>query len=149
MIHSPRFKVVLDSCVLYPAPFRDILLSLTAEGLFKPKWTAIIQNEWLSNLMKNRKDLSRSSLELTIRSMNKAFPDANVKNFEELISGLKLPDQNDRHILACAIRCKADLIVTFNLKDFPKKYLGNYDVEVQNPDQRICNLIDLNEAIAF
>jgi len=56
MIHSPRFTVVLDACVLYPAPIRDILLSLAAEGLFKAKWSEIIQNEWLRNLLKNRTD---------------------------------------------------------------------------------------------
>jgi len=59
MIHSPKFKVVLDACVLYPAPIRDILLSLAAEGLFKAKWSDIIQDEWLRNLLKNRTDLKK------------------------------------------------------------------------------------------
>jgi hypothetical protein len=45
--HLHKFTVVLDACVLYPAPIRDLLLSLAAEGLFIVKWSDIIQNEWV------------------------------------------------------------------------------------------------------
>ena len=51
MIHSPRFIAVLDACVLYPVPIRDLLLSLAAAGLFKPEWSALIQDEWSRNLL--------------------------------------------------------------------------------------------------
>jgi predicted nucleic acid-binding protein len=145
MIHSSKFSVVLDACVLYPAPVRDILLSLAAEGLFKPKWTQEIQNEWVKNLLKNRTDLNESSLDYTINAMNNAFPDANVTHYESLIPALILPDLNDRHVLACAIRSKADLITTFNLKDFPKHQLKHFDLDVQHPDELISNLVELNE----
>ncbi|WP_158973540.1 putative toxin-antitoxin system toxin component, PIN family [Cellulophaga sp. L1A9] len=148
MIHSPRFTVVLDACVLYPAPIRDILLSLAAEGLFKAKWSDIIQDEWLRNLLKNRADLKKAQLNQTIKAMNQAFPDANVENFEDLIPSIKLKDKDDRHVVACAIRCNADLIVTFNIKDFPKKELSKYDIEIQNPDELISNLIDINPKLA-
>ena len=148
MIHSPKFTVVLDACVLYPAPIRDILLSLAAEGLFKVKWSETIQDEWLRNLLKNRTDLKKEQLNQTVKSMNLAFPDANVDNFEDLIPSLKLPDKDDRHVYACAIRCNADLIVTFNSKDFPKNELSKYDIEIQKPDELISNLIDINSEIS-
>lgn len=134
MIHSPKFKVVLDACVLYPAPIRDILLSLAAEGLFKAKWSDIIQDEWSRNLLKNRKDLKKAQLNQTINAMNLAFPDANVESFKDLIPSINIPDKDDRHVVACAIRCNADLIVTFNVKDFPKKELSKYDIEIQKPE---------------
>lgn len=148
MIHSPKFTVVIDACVLYPAPIRDLLLSMASEGLLKPKWSDTIQDEWTRNLLINRKDLNKKQLDSTIQAMNIAFPDSTVENFEELIPSLSLPDENDRHILACAIKCKADLITTFNLKDFPSKMVDKYDIQIQNPDELICNLIDLNEKIA-
>lgn len=144
MIHTPGFTVVLDACVLYPAPIRDILLSIAAKGVFKAKWSDIIQDEWLRNLLKNRTDLKEEQLNQTVNAMNSAFPDANVKNFKELIPGIKLPDKDDRHVVACAIRCNADLIVTFNTKDFPKEELSKYDVEIQKPDEFISDLIDIN-----
>ncbi len=148
MIHSPRFKVVLDACVLYPAPVRDILLSLAAEGLFKAKWSNIIQEEWIRNLLINRTDLKKTQLNSTIKAMNVAFPDANVDGFEDLIPSINIPDKDDRHVVACAIRCNADLIVTFNTKDFPKKELSKYDLEIQKPDELISNLIDINPKLA-
>lgn len=149
MIHSPKFTVVIDACVLYPAPIRDVLLSMASEGLLKPKWSSIIQDEWTKNLLVNRPDLKKEQLNSTVNAMNKAFPDSNVENFEELIPGLNLPDKDDRHVLACAIKCKADLITTINLKDFPSKNIDKYDIQVQHPDELICNLIDLNEKLAY
>lgn len=98
--------------------------------------------------MKNRNDLSKVQLNLTINAMNLAFPDAKVENFEELIPIITLKDKDDRHVVACAIRCNADLIVTFNTKDFPKKELSKYDIEIQNPDELISNLIDINTKLA-
>ncbi len=82
MIRSQKLTVVLDACVLYPAPVRDILLSLANEGLFKPKWSNEIQNEWTRNLLSNRPDLSKEELQTTVSAMNKAITDSNVVNFE-------------------------------------------------------------------
>ena len=76
--------------------------------------------------------------------MNKAFPDSNVRNYEMLTPSLQLPDKDDRHVLAAAIRCNADVIVTSNLKDFPATYLQQFDGESQHPDHFISSLIDLN-----
>jgi predicted nucleic acid-binding protein len=144
MIHSPKFTAVLDACVLYPAPIRDLLLHIASFELFKPKWTDTIQDEWKRNLLINRPDLKEEQLQRTIDEMNKAFPDSNIRNYEVLISSLKLPDKDDRHVLASAIRCNADVIVTSNLKDFPTTYLQQFDIEPQHPDPFISSLIDLN-----
>lgn len=124
MIHSARFTAVLDACVLYPAPIRDLLLHLANAELYTPKWTDRIHDEWLRNLILNRPDLEATKLERTIREMKNAFPDSGVENYESLILSLQLPDEDDRHVLAAAIRCKADVIVTFNVKDFPAKDLA-------------------------
>lgn len=56
------FIAVLDANVLYPAPVRDILLHIAAKGLYQPKWSKEIQDEWLRNLMANRPDLKRQIL---------------------------------------------------------------------------------------
>ncbi|MCX6299929.1 MAG: PIN domain-containing protein [Bacteroidetes bacterium] len=147
--YSSNFIVVLDANVLFPAPIRDLLMNLACEGLYQPKWSTIIQEEWVRNLLEKRPDLLRSQLSKTVDAMNETFPDANIKGFEELINGLTLPDQNDRHILAAAIRSKSEVIVTFNSKDFPKDYLKNFDIEIQHPDLFVNNLINLDNVKAM
>lgn len=144
MIYSLKFIAVLDACVLYPAPIRDLLLNLADFNLYTPKWTDEIQEEWTRNLLLNRPDLTKEQLQKTIDAMNKAFPDANVRNYEAIITSLHLPDRNDCHVLAAALRCQAEVIVTANLKDFPNEYLNQFDIEAQHPDYFIANLIDLN-----
>ena len=57
--------------------------------------------------------------------------------------GLELPDPDDRHVLAAAIVAGADLIVTFNLTDFPEENLRDYGIEAQHPDEFVGHLIDL------
>ena len=72
-----------------------------------------------------------------------------VENYEQLIPALTLPDPNDRHVLAAAIRSSASVIVTFNLKDFPKKNLDKYGIEAQHPDNFIMHLLDLSPDTVF
>ncbi len=148
MILSEKSIAVLDACVLYNAPIRDILLSFSAEGLFTVKWSDMIQQEWLRNLLKNRPDLNKEQLNQTVFSMNAAFPYANVESFQDLIASIQLPDKDDRHVVACAIKSNAQLIVTFNVKDFPQELLDSYHLKVQTPDELISNILDINSTIA-
>jgi len=60
-----------------------------------------------------------------------------VTGYEDLIPGLHLPDPGDRHVLAAAIRGRADVIVTMNLKDFPDAVLNSFGIEAQHPDEFI------------
>ena len=128
------FIVLLDANVLYPAPLRDFLVTLATSGLFSAKWTEQIHDEWIRNLVKNRPELE-PHLPRTRKLMNEAVPDGIVTGYEQLIDGLVLPDPDDRHVLAAAIRCGAQIIVTFNLKDFPVKTLDQYGIEAMHPDE--------------
>jgi len=75
--------------------------------------------------------------------MNSHVRDCLVTGYEPLIDGLQLPDADDRHIVAAAIRTRADVIVTFNLKDFPSASLAGFGIEAQHPDEFVSHLIDL------
>lgn len=138
------FTVLYDACVLYPAPLRDLLMWLSISDLFRARWTEAILDEWTRNLLKNRPALSRTQLDRTRELMNRSTLDCLVYGYEDLIEGLKLPDPDDRHVLAAAIRGQASVIVTFNLKDFPAEYLGSFGIEAQHPDVFIEHLIDLS-----
>ena len=138
-----RYTALYDACVLYPAPLRDFLIQLSTTNLFRVRWSSEIHDEWTRNLLKNRPDLKGEQLKRTQKLMNRALPDALVTGFEALIPTLELPDANDRHVLAAAIRGRCDVIVTYNLKDFPSETLSHFDLEAQHPDEFISHLIHL------
>ena len=132
-----------DANVLYPAELRNFLMHLALTGLFRAKWSNAVHEEWITNLLKNRPDITRQKLERTRRLMDKAALDALVEGYEHLIPTLSLPDENDRHVLAAAIEGEAQVIVTMNMKDFPDEVLQRYEMEAQHPDEFILHLIDL------
>lgn len=140
-----RFAVLFDACVLYPAPLRDSLMRLANLDLFKAYWTDAINEEWINALVREGK-YSREALERVCFLMDSHVPDAKVEGYECLIEGLSLPDKDDRHVLAAAIKCKADAIVTFNQKDFPAEYLQTFHIEVIHPDDFIYYQIDMAPA---
>lgn len=80
--------------------------------------------------------------------MDQALPDACVSGYESLVPAIELPDPDDRHVVAAAIRAKAQVIVTFNEKDFPASVLQEFDLATQHPDTFLCHLIDLAPNIA-
>lgn len=139
----PR-TVLYDACVLYPAPLRDLLMHLALTGLYRATWTDAIHEEWLRSLLQVRPDLTREQLERTRTLMNQHALDALITGYEHLIPSLELPDPDDRHVLAAAIHGGAEVIVTYNLSDFPAATLLRYGIEAQHPDEFITSLLDLD-----
>jgi predicted nucleic acid-binding protein len=134
--------VVYDACVLYPAALRDLLIWLALSNLFNAKWTNEIHDEWIRNVLKNRPDVNLRQLSRTRYLMDNSVLDSLVSGYESIIPNLNLPDPNDRHVLAAAIYSQADIIVTFNLADFPQYYLKNYSLQALHPDAFIVSLIE-------
>src|SRR5579884_2513072 len=100
-------------------------------GLVQAKWTDEIHDEWMRNLLLRKPHIDRKKIEWTRDQMNKSVPDCLVEGYEDLIPSLDLPDPDDRHVLAAAIRCGAQTIVTENLKHFPKKELSKYGITAE------------------
>ncbi|MDX1695707.1 MAG: PIN domain-containing protein [Ketobacteraceae bacterium] len=137
-----RFSVVFDACVLYPAPLRDLLMRLTLTDLFKAYWSDHIHEEWITAVLRQGNH-SREKLERARDLMDLHVRDAKVTGYESLIGTLELPDPDDRHVLAAAIRCNADAIVTFNQKDFPEEALKHYAIDIIHPDDFIFYQLDM------
>lgn len=133
---------VFDANVLYPAPLRDLLIRLAQAGLVRARWTEAIHDEWVRSVLKANPTLSPDRLARTRKLMNEAVRDCLVTGYEDLTESLSLPDPNDRHILAAAIRAAAEVIVTFNLKDFPAGLLATYNIEAMHPDDFLLALFD-------
>ena len=137
------YTALLDACVLYSAPVRDLMLRLAVTDLYRAKWSADIHAEWMRNLAAKRSDIPQASIDRLRVLMDVHVRDALVENYESLIPSLALPDPNDRHVLAAAIVGRADLIVTYNLADFPSAALALYGIEAQHPDEFLRHQFDL------
>jgi predicted nucleic acid-binding protein len=140
------FVVIYDACVLYPAPLRDLLVRFGMVGVVRARWTEQILDECFRSILEQRPDLKAEALVRTRELMRQAVADCTVAGYEHLIDGLRLPDPDDRHVLAAAIRAGAQAIVTFNIKDFPPTALEPYDIEALHPDEFVLDLLDLAPA---
>ncbi len=136
-----RPVALLDACVLYPAPIRDLLMQLAQQGAYQPRWSEDLHDEWMRSVLAGRPDLSRSRLDRTRRLMEIHAPDARVVGYRDLIETLTLPDPDDRHALAAAIVGGASCIVTYNLSDFPVAALAAHGVVAAHPDAFLCGLL--------
>jgi len=134
---------VYDANILYPAPLRDLFIRIAQSGLVRARWTDTIHDEWIRNVLKDNPNLSDERLARTRTLMNEAVRDCLVTGYEVLIDSLGLPDPDDRHVLAAAVRAGAQVIVTCNLKDFPAETLARFDIEAQHPDDFLVGLMDL------
>jgi predicted nucleic acid-binding protein len=126
------FIVVYDANALYGNAQRDLLIRIAQSGLVQAKWTDQILDEMLSNLGKKRPDIPAEKLGILRDLMNRAVRDCLVTGYESLVESLHLPDPDDRHVLAAAIKSSAQVIVTTNLKDFPEAELQPWNVEVKS-----------------
>jgi hypothetical protein len=137
------FTVVFDACILYPAPLRDLLIRVAQTGIVRARWSDLILEECFRSISANRPDLPAAALQRTRDLMRTVVRDCIVSGFESIVDGIYLPDPDDRHVVAAAIRCGAQTIVTFNLADFPSDALAPFGLEAQHPDAFLLDAMDL------
>ncbi|MBV1690437.1 PIN domain-containing protein [Novosphingobium sp. G106] len=145
---ADRFVVVLDANVLYPFRVRDALLRFAEAGLFRARWSPRIIDEWTRNLLAHRPDF-KLSINQQVAAMTLAFPEACVDGADSLIDGLDLPDPDDRHVLATAIRTGAEHIITENLRDFPDDRLAPFGITAVSADDFLSSTFELYPAEAL
>lgn len=145
---ADRFVVLLDANVLYPFRKRDVLLRFYEAGLFRARWTEEIIAEWTRSLLEKRPDLA-DSIAAQRDKLDAVFPDAVVHGYEHLTEGLSLPDTGDLHVLAAAIQCGAQHIITENIRDFPQEALEPFDIEAIEADEFLARTFELYTAEAM
>jgi predicted nucleic acid-binding protein len=135
------FPAFLDTCVLYPQYLSDTLLTQGDAETFRPLWSADVLRE-LGGVLIREAGLSEDAVSYRIEQMRAAFPNAEVTGYETLIDGMT-NHEKDRHVLAAAVRGNVEVLVTFNLRDFPESALKPFDIEAVHPDEFLLNQLDL------
>ena len=126
-------RAVLDTCVIYPTVMRQVLLGVAAKGVFTPLWSARIVGEWLRAAEKlGPEGVAQARAEAVLLAAD--WPGAEVEWPPSLEQRLWLPDAADIHVLAAAVAGSADMILTLNVKDFPRNILAEEGVSRADPD---------------
>lgn len=123
------FAALLDTSVLWPSLQRDFLLSLAAEGMYRPIWSQAILDELVYAEAAKRiqrgaaPEQAQRAAEHLATQMNWAFDDSSVTGWEPLVGSYGLPDPNDEHLVAAAVVGGAGVIVSDNVRDLPDERL--------------------------
>lgn len=147
------FSAFLDTNVLWPSLQRDFLLSLAAEGLYRPLWSEAILDEIHEHEALKLVGRGASPAEAVahtehlIDRMRSAFDDAIVTGWEPLEGTFDLPDPDDEHVVAAAVIGGAGVIVTDNLPDFPASKLPP-QLEVQGAREFAASTVSVDPARA-
>ncbi|WP_449061759.1 PIN domain-containing protein [Planomonospora algeriensis] len=140
--------VVYDACALYGNAVRDLLIRVGRARLVQPRLTHQILDE-LDRALARRPAATEAKRERLRTLMLQAVADCLVTGFEPLVEGLKLPDPDDRHVLAAAIKAGAEVIVTSNLADFPADALDPWGIVAKSPDAFLLDLVDIADRVVF
>lgn len=127
-------RVFLDACVLYPPLVRGILLWLAQAGRFTPRWSPRVLAEWRIAAARNGGIEAEDRAAEIAAAMEARFPGAAVTPGPDIERTLDLPDAADVHVLAAAIAAGADMLLTFNVRDFPTRRLAAHGITPRHPD---------------
>ena len=142
------FKVIIDACVLANARVCNVLLTLAeSPRLYLPRWSDEILAET------RRTHLEKLGWERRLAdgfqsSLREFFPEALVSGYGHLIEHCE-NDSKDRHVLAAAIHCKSELILTFNQRDFPDEALKPWQIEVLHPQDYLLALYSMDPSVVI
>lgn len=138
------FRVVYDTCVLVPAPVRDLLLRVAEAGLVRASMSVHILDE-LERVLVRDFDVPAERAARLRSAVERTFDDSVIpkERYEDLVGLAGLPDADDEHVLAAARSVGAQVIVTMNLKDFPADRVAPFEIEILHPDDFLLDLVDL------
>ncbi|MEM8793047.1 MAG: PIN domain-containing protein [Pseudomonadota bacterium] len=125
-------RVMLDACVLFPRIPRALILGAAEQGRVEPLWSARILEEWRRSALKRGGDAAEVAA--AIDRMQARWPDAECPAAPDIEAQLHLPDPGDAHVVAAAAG-RAEIILTFNIRDFPRRVLAGQGLEARHPDE--------------
>ncbi|WP_374531083.1 PIN domain-containing protein [Novosphingobium sp.] len=148
-----RYTAFVDACTLVSVWRRNLLLTLAEAEFFRLRWSekVLAETERAIARVLHERGVPNCAARArhSVANMKAAFPEALVEDYgllETMTYGL--PDPNDEHVLAAAIKTQAQALVTENLADFPASVLTSLSIEARSADDFIADTIALEEGRA-
>ena len=143
----PPIRVVLaDANVLYSRVLGDYTLYAAVQGALEIRWSAAILAEVVAHLTENIAGFDAAAGARLVTAMNAAVRAAEVEpdaDAVEAVADLRLPDEDDRHVLAAAaaVAVQADVLSTDILKDFPTDTMNEAGIQLISADALLSLLV--------
>ena len=134
----PAPRAFLDACVLYPPLVRGLLLSAAVQGLIRPHWSPRTAEEWARAALRDHGPAAAEAARAEAAAMAARWPAGPAE--PDPAAPFDLPDPDDVHVLSAALAAGADLLVTFNLRDFPALKLRALGTAPIHPDALLWEL---------
>jgi predicted nucleic acid-binding protein len=143
-------RAVIDADTLYRRHARNLLVWHALEGLFQLHWSRRILDETRRNLLpavtlvpqgqatKVDHILNRVTEAIYLSGAGAEVPEVKIAPIERDMTN----DPKDRHVLAAAVACSADTIVTTNTKDFPPTATAAHGITAKSPDEFLVSLLE-------
>jgi hypothetical protein len=157
-LFANRYTAFLDASALAGALKRDLLLTLAEAEFFRARWSLPVLDETqeaIRRILSEKADEAdpAGTAACARAAMERAFGDAVVEDFESFLpicKALALPDPGDAHVLAAAMKTRADVLVTDNRKDFPDALMTALNMEARSADEFIADtaMLDPGRAVA-
>jgi hypothetical protein len=152
-LFANRFTALVDACTLANSLKRNLLLTLAEAGFFRLRWSSRILDETERAIEKILRGKGRADAAEHAKrartALETAFEDAMVSDFDKFMSAADgLPDPNDVHVVTAAIKTRAPMIITENLKHFPPDNLATLNMEAKSAAEFIADTIALDEGRA-
>lgn len=144
-----RFTAFIDACSLAGALKRNLLLNLAEAEFFRVRWSEHVLDETqnaVTGILSGRGVGDAPARAQKVRdAMVRAFEDALVTDYDRFMNvGSGLPDSGDMHVLAAAVKTRAHVLVTDNLRHFPATILEPLGLEAQSTDHFLANTVALD-----
>ncbi len=114
-------------------------------SLYQAKFSDAILQEVRASVLRRYPD---ARMDRTLNLVREHFGDCLVENYERLIPAMT-NEPGDRHVLAAAVTCGAQLIVSDNVRDFPEECRALYNIDVRTADEFLQDLWDLDSEVVM
>lgn len=123
--------VLADANILYSRTMRDYFLYAAGEGVIEIHWSQPILDEMSRNLREKLGLTSAATARLEML-MNDYLDDALVVLAHDdlaILDGVEM-DDGDRHVVAAAVTAGADVLLTENIRHFPRTWMSEHGIEL-------------------